>query len=239
VRAYYSQSIFKQLLTEGERYMITMLDMLSFSESGVYDIINNLGSLIARFLFLPIEDASYIFFTNSLHRGIQYKEQVNRDDRKSLKSSSNNGMTAKAYLELMFKVLTLVGLVVFVFGQGYSQLLLKIYYGARLSENVLCVNMLRLYCFYVLFLALNGISECFFNASISESEIQRHNYKLIGFSISFLVFTYALATRYGIYGFVLANALNMAVRIFVSLRHVARYSKASSTPVRSMRAEIK
>ena len=36
---------------------------------GIYDVINNLGSLVARFLFLPIEDAGALFFTRTLERG--------------------------------------------------------------------------------------------------------------------------------------------------------------------------
>lgn len=76
VWAYYSQSICKQLLTEGERYLITMFNMLTFSESGIYDIVNNLGSLFARFIFLPIEDAAYVYFTGSLKRGVTYKDQA-------------------------------------------------------------------------------------------------------------------------------------------------------------------
>ena len=72
VKLYYTQSIYKQILTEGERYLITAFNLLTFSESGIYDIINNLGSLIARFIFLPIEDASYVYFTNSMRRGVSY-----------------------------------------------------------------------------------------------------------------------------------------------------------------------
>ncbi len=65
---------------------MTILGVLSFAEQGsnndgvimnlviliiigVYDIVNNLGSLVARFLFLPIEESFYIFFAHLLVRG--------------------------------------------------------------------------------------------------------------------------------------------------------------------------
>ena len=35
----------------------------------MYDIINNLGSLAARFVFLPIEESFYVFFASILYRG--------------------------------------------------------------------------------------------------------------------------------------------------------------------------
>ena len=37
--------------------------------TGVYDVINNLGSLAARFIFLPIEESFYVFFASILYRG--------------------------------------------------------------------------------------------------------------------------------------------------------------------------
>lgn len=36
---------------------------------GLYDVINNLGSIVARVIFLPIEETFYIFFASTLVRG--------------------------------------------------------------------------------------------------------------------------------------------------------------------------
>lgn len=35
-----------------DRYLMSATSLLSFSDQGRYDIVNNLGSLVARFLFL-------------------------------------------------------------------------------------------------------------------------------------------------------------------------------------------
>ncbi len=210
VKAYYAQSVFKQILTEGERYLITVFNLLTFSESGIYDLVNNLGSLIARFIFLPIEDASYIFFTNSIERGNKYRS-------KDLK--------AKSYFELLLKVVSLIGLLVFVFGQSYSQMLLQLYGGDKLGKNEMCVNMLRFHCFYLYLLALNGITESFFNATMSESELNKHNYKLVIFSLFFLTFAFLFAKTFHIYGFLLANCINMVIRIFYSSLHIRKFFK--------------
>lgn len=138
-KLYFTQSVYKQILTEGERYLITAFNLLNFSESGIYDIINNLGSLIARFIFLPIEDASYIYFTNSIERGVTY------ESAKKKQSSSESQFSPKTSFELLLKAVSLIGVIVMIFGQGYSQLLLQIYGGDRLGEYTLnCIYILIL-----------------------------------------------------------------------------------------------
>lgn len=210
VKVYYKQSIYKQLLTEGERYLITAFNLLSFSQSGIYDIINNLGSLVARFIFLPIEDASYAYFTNSLKRGVLYKNQANE----------NNKITPKNSYENLIKIVSLIGTIILVYGQSYSQLLLQIYGGDRLGKNDMCVNLLRLHCFYVLLLAINGVTESFFNATMSNHQLETHNKRLIGFSVVFLILTGLFSKLLGIYGFLIANCFNMSIRIFYSSNHI-------------------
>lgn len=66
----------KQLLTDGERYVMTFFNTLKFDQQGVYDIVNNLGSLAARFLFKPVEAASYFYFSQLVHRDIPIKKQI-------------------------------------------------------------------------------------------------------------------------------------------------------------------
>lgn len=52
----------KQLLTEGERYVMTISGVLSLTQQGVYETVNNLGTLPARLLFRPIEENCYFYF---------------------------------------------------------------------------------------------------------------------------------------------------------------------------------
>jgi oligosaccharide translocation protein RFT1 len=73
--SFLKQGVLKQVLTEGERYIMTLFSVLSFSEQGVYDIVNNLGSLAARFLFRPIEQSAYFYFSQLVHRDQSIEEQ--------------------------------------------------------------------------------------------------------------------------------------------------------------------
>lgn len=39
-----------------------------FLLKGIYEVVNNLGSLAARFIFRPIEDSGYFYFTQMVKR---------------------------------------------------------------------------------------------------------------------------------------------------------------------------
>lgn len=54
---------------------MTFLNVLSFGDQGVYDIVSNLGSMVARFIFWPIEESFYIFFAKVLERGCDVEKQ--------------------------------------------------------------------------------------------------------------------------------------------------------------------
>ena len=54
---------------------MTVFGVLTFAEQGVFDIVSNLGSLVARSLFLPIEDSSYLLFSQSIIRGLPAAKQ--------------------------------------------------------------------------------------------------------------------------------------------------------------------
>lgn len=64
-----------QILTEGERYVMTLVNVLSFSEQGIFDVVNNLGSLAARFLFRPIEESAFFYFSQLIHRDEDIRKQ--------------------------------------------------------------------------------------------------------------------------------------------------------------------
>lgn len=54
---------------------MSVTNVLSFHEQATFDIVNNLGSLAARFIFRPIEDNSYFYFTQTITRNVNFKQQ--------------------------------------------------------------------------------------------------------------------------------------------------------------------
>ena len=58
--SFIKQTILKQLLTEGERFVMTFFNVISLAEQGIYDVVNNIGSLPARLVFQQIEENAYL-----------------------------------------------------------------------------------------------------------------------------------------------------------------------------------
>ncbi|XP_043443568.1 protein RFT1 homolog [Prionailurus bengalensis] len=213
--SFFKQSFLKQILTEGERYIMTFLNVLNFGDQGVYDIVNNLGSLVARLIFQPIEESFYIFFAKVLERGKDATLQKQEDMA-----------VAATVLESLLKLALLAGLTITIFGFAYSQLALDIYGGVMLSSGSGPV-LLRSYCLYVLLLAINGVTECFTFAAMSKEEVDRYNFTMLALSSSFLVLSYLLTQWCGSVGFILANCFNMGIRITQSLCFIHRYYRKS------------
>ena len=71
---------------------------------------------------------------------------------------------------------------------------------------------LRCHCLYILIIAVNGITECFMFATMSQSAVDSYNQKMVLFSIVFLISSWFF-TYFGAVGFIFANCLNMLLRI--------------------------
>ena len=62
---------------------------------------------------------------------------------------------------------------------------------------------------------------------MSEPELNTHNKRLIIFSVVFLSSTFVLAKLFHVRGFLMANCVNMLVRIVVSSRHIRGFLSSS------------
>lgn len=67
----------------------------------------------------------------------------------------------------------LIALIILSFGFAYSHLALDLYGGRLLSEGG-GPTLLRWYCLYVLLLAMNGVTECFVFAAMSQEQVDRY-----------------------------------------------------------------
>ena len=73
--SFLGQAVVKQVLTDCEKYVMTIFNLLTLSEQGIFDVVSNLGSLAARFIFRPAEESAYFFFSQLWSRGTLVKEQ--------------------------------------------------------------------------------------------------------------------------------------------------------------------
>ncbi|CAL1674191.1 unnamed protein product [Lasius platythorax] len=210
--SFFRQGILKQILTEGERLIMTIMPVLTFTEQGTYEIVNNLGSLAARFIFRPIEESGYFYFTQIVKRDKPISDQNLAEVEESVN-----------VLTHLCSIVTSIGLIVLVFGQSYSSTLLWLYGGSKLTLP-LPVLLLRAHCLAILLLGINGVTECYTNATADSVTINKSNVIMVYESIAFLGASYLFATWFGPVGFIFGNCVNMSLRIihsaiFINRRH--------------------
>lgn len=203
------QGVVKQLLTEGEKYVMSVSPVLSFREQATYDVVNNLGSLAARFVFRPIEDSSYFYFTQMVSRELPLHKQ----DQSKIQESCT-------VLSQVCKTVSSIGLIVLVFGQSYASTLLLLYGGETFIASGLPVQLLKSHCLAIVLLAINGVTECYTFATMTSAQLNSYNYLMVFFSVSFLFLSYALTYVFGPVGFIVSNCINMFARIMHSIQFI-------------------
>lgn len=127
-----------------------------------------------------------------------------------------------------------IGLTVLVFGQSYSSMLLWLYGGSKLILP-LPVLLLRAHCLAVLLLGINGVTECYTNATADSATINKSNLIMVYESIAFLGASYLFAIWFGPVGFIFGNCVNMSLRIVHSAVFInRRYQSSFYRPLRGL-----
>ncbi|KAJ6443459.1 oligosaccharide translocation protein RFT1, variant [Purpureocillium lavendulum] len=212
-----AQSVVKHLLTQGDTFLVSLLSTPQVQ--GVYALANNYGGLIARLLFQPVEESSRSYFSRLL----------------SEQSAGGEGETkprpavqeAKRSLGTLLRLYILLSAVVVSLGPFAAPSLLAIVAG-RQWTGVGAGDVLGTYCFYIPFLALNGLSESFVASVASEGQVHRQSVWMGAFSVVFAAsaFLFMRVFPLGAQGLVLANSVNMLCRIVWSVAFIKSFFAA-------------
>ncbi|GFH13968.1 PPM-type phosphatase domain-containing protein, partial [Haematococcus lacustris] len=127
----------KLVLAEGSK--MVMAGLSSSYDQGVLGLVGNLGSLLVRTLFQPLEELAFTLF--SRHR-------VSASDTAAMQQLA-------VAVRRMVKGMALLGLLVACMGPPFSWLALRLVYGQRWADTQ-APQVLALYCAYILLLAVNG-----------------------------------------------------------------------------------
>ncbi|CAF5144772.1 unnamed protein product [Rotaria magnacalcarata] len=74
-KTFFKQGIWMKLLTEGERYIMSIFNLISYKDQAIFDTINNLGSLLPRLIFSTLEESAYTYFQQTLSRTKTIQDQ--------------------------------------------------------------------------------------------------------------------------------------------------------------------
>lgn len=205
-KSLFVQMIFKHILTEGDTLLMGYL--FAVTDQGIYSVVSNYGSILARLLFQPIEEFVRVSFTRTF-------AGKNPDVRSSYTLMEN---LLVFYLDL--------SLLIVLGGYTNGSFLLRLLLGR--SEKWAKSSVFDLFPHYVLylpFMAFNGILEAFFSSASTQAEISRFSIFMSVLSVSVLAFLYLLVKKlhWGLSGVIIANMVNMGLRVAYCLQFFFRF----------------
>eukprot|EP00798_Chlamydomonas_sp_ICE-L_P020931 gene20931-27781_t len=192
------QAAEKQVLAEGSKLVLVTLQT-SYNQ-GVYGLVSNLGSLVVRTLLQPLEEIAFAAF--SRHR-------VGPEDLAGQRQ-------LLSVLCALTKCVSILGLLSAAFGPAYSYTVLRLIYSTKWSETEAPL-VLAAYSIYLLPLSINGVTEAFVHAVLDKKGLHQTNMALIAISILHIASSALAVTYGGAVGLVAADAVNMGVRVTMSM----------------------
>ncbi|KAF4471151.1 oligosaccharidyl-lipid flippase [Fusarium albosuccineum] len=217
-----AQSVVKHLLTQGDTFLVSFL--ASAEVQGAYALANNYGGLLARLLFQPVEESSRSYFSRLLAAPAA-RMPIGDGDKPSA-NPSPAVKEAKQNLRTLLRLYILLSSIIINIGPFAAPPLLAIVAGKRWAVSG-AGDVLAAYCFYIPFLALNGLTESFVASVASEAEVHKQSGWMGAFSVAFATsaFLFMRIFPLGAIGLVLANIINMACRIVWSGAFIKRFFK--------------
>lgn len=224
--AFYGQSIFKWLLTQGDTLVMSLFADLK--AQGIFALASNYGGLASRLLFQPVEESSRNVFGGLL----THEEAVSAKPLRSQAHSSSITSRRQQALSYLSTTLRLYILVVFmpciaILPQVFP-ILISTLLGPKSQWNSLqTVSLLQVYSYYIPALAINGILDAFVASIATEAELGAQSIMMLGVTMIYLGAAYFSMTvmQLGAVGLVYANILNMSLRIIFSLWFIRAWTK--------------
>ncbi|TIB64377.1 hypothetical protein E3P78_01164 [Wallemia ichthyophaga] len=205
LRALSTQALIKLALTQGDKFIIS--SHLSPSDQGAFALADNYGSILARIVFLPIEETSRVYFSNN---------------KAPQSLATVLGVVLHAYSLLLF--------ILPAFLPNYVQSILQILLPRYANSNA--SSILPHYSLYIPLMAFNGILESFLHSTASSAQIDKHSkfLTLISFLLMpsiYLALSYTPPSTHSLI-IVYSNIANLGLRAAYAYRYASRTMRMSN-----------
>jgi hypothetical protein len=215
----YAQSIFKQLLTQGDALILSFL--ASLSDQGAFAFASNYGSLIARLIFQPIEESSRSAFGKLLAAN----SSDGKPDKRGLQAAID-------HLSGILHFYGLIALLSCAYLPSIFPLAVRTIAGPAWCTPAISA-LLSTYSYSIPFLAYNGILDAFVTSVATPAQLGQQSFWMAGFTAAYLGSAYVLLCVMGLgaKGLVMDNMVNMALRIGWSVIFIQRYFRSQGVQV--------
>ncbi|EPY21300.1 oligosaccharidyl-lipid flippase family [Strigomonas culicis] len=205
------ESLLRLVLTEGESFALTAAG--SRAARGNYQVVSQLGSLVARLVFRVWENACSARWGRDLAAG--------------------RAAEAVALLQLMLRVGFYFGFSFVLLGPPLARWFLTVLYTSRWSSPAM-VGALQLYCYAIAVMSWNGLLEAFLRAAASPAMVRRLQRRMLFLSGLYVGVCYVALGRWAdeaVRALIVLNVGNMVCRIGSALHLALRCTAADGTPI--------
>ncbi|PRT53149.1 Oligosaccharide translocation protein RFT1 [Wickerhamiella sorbophila] len=242
-----AQTMLKYFLTESDRLLVSL--MISLEQQGIYALASNYGSLLARLVLFPVEEALRALFSKSLpQKGCsEDNENTSKSPTPTIKiepispsfqlhtvngskteeeekEETNEVNLAVLVLTTVLRVYLYIGLAAWALGPHVAPYLLSLLVSSRWAASD-ASKVLAAYMMYIPFLALNGALEAFVQSTASLKVLRKQSSAMVFIAIAFVVVSYIfmLVMNLGAVGLVWAQVVTMSLRILWAIWYARDY----------------
>ncbi|KAI8938662.1 hypothetical protein NX059_004531 [Plenodomus lindquistii] len=221
------QSSLKYVLTQGDSLLIAGLATLA--DQGAYALASNYGGLIARMLFQPIEESSRNMFAKlcaDAEASPPTTTQATKpaSSKKQEQDQNQNLTQASKVLTTILHLYAIISLFATVLGPPLAPPLLSLVAGSKWSKTS-ASSVLATYCYYIPFLAMNGVTEAFVAAVATNKQLYIQSLSMGVFFVVFAASAWVFIAKLemGGRGVVAANTVNMGLRAVWNVVFIKRF----------------
>ena len=200
-------TVLNMILSNCENIILSFVLKKTNEEKSEYSFIIDNFSIITRMILKPVEDT----FFNLINK---LKNNENKNEKEKVTKENNNNNDNEIIfdvLKLFIKCLLIFGVLLicyyFLCGNELIELVYSKKWATSVTEKIGCA-----YSIYIAIISINGVIECFANAT-NDSNQMNLSYILLTLNSFLLVFFNFLLSNWDICGLILANAISMMIRI--------------------------